>query len=171
AESGINVQAMQPTAGISGPSAGVPGQPLAYTLIANESGLPAETMYVFSVQWGDGSPGQTFSGPAGTQASHVYVAPGSCTISLTATDPNGDVSIPTSLAVSIIPVLMEADPYYSSLTALYVGGTTGNDTIAITPVINQGTGAGPIINGVKVGMDLVNYGTFYPTGHVVVYGQ
>jgi hypothetical protein len=25
--------------------------------------------------------------------------------------------------------------------------------------------------GVKVGMNFVNYGSFFPTGHVVVYGQ
>jgi Ca2+-binding RTX toxin-like protein len=57
---------------------------------------------------------------------------------------------------------MEADPYDSSLTALYVGGTTGNDTIAITPVAG---------GGVKVGMNFVNYGSFFPTGHVLVFGQ
>ncbi len=57
---------------------------------------------------------------------------------------------------------METDPYDATLTALYVGGTTGNDTIAITPVSG---------GGVKVGMNFVNYGSFFPTGHVVVYGQ
>jgi Ca2+-binding RTX toxin-like protein len=57
---------------------------------------------------------------------------------------------------------METDPSNSSLTALYVGGTLGNDTIAITPVTN---------GGVMVGMNFVNYGSFFPTGHVVVYSQ
>jgi Ca2+-binding RTX toxin-like protein len=66
------------------------------------------------------------------------------------------------MSVAITTVLMEADPYSASLTALYVGGTTGNDTIAITPVAG---------GGVKVGMNFVNYGSFFPTGHVVVYGQ
>jgi Ca2+-binding RTX toxin-like protein len=58
---------------------------------------------------------------------------------------------------------METDPYNSSLTALYVGGTTGNDNIAITPATSSG--------GVKVGINSVNYGAFFPTGHVIVYGQ
>ena len=62
-ESGINVQAIQPAANVSGPSVAVPGQPLTYTLSANESGLPAGTLYSFSVQWGDGTPVQTFSSP------------------------------------------------------------------------------------------------------------
>ena len=77
-------------AGISGPSIGVPGQPLVYTLSASESGLSADTVYSYSVQWGDGSPTQNFSGLSGTQASHAYTTLGSYSISVTATDPNGD---------------------------------------------------------------------------------
>src|SRR5262249_21939047 len=67
-----------------------------------------------------------------------------------------------STQVSITSLAMETDPYNSSLTALYVGGTTGNDTIAISPVAG---------GGVKVGMNFVNYGSFFPTGHVVGYSQ
>ncbi len=76
-----------------------------------------------------------------------------------------------SASVSITPVAMESDPYDPSLTALYVGGTLGDDNIAITPAITSGPGGGAIHNGVKVGMNFVNYGSFFPTGHVVVYGQ
>jgi Ca2+-binding RTX toxin-like protein len=43
-----------------------------------------------------------------------------------------------------------------------LGGTIGNDTIAITPVAG---------GGVMVGMNFVNYGSFFPTGHVLVFGQ
>ena len=168
-ESGINVQAIQPAVNVSGPSVAVPGQPLTYTLSANESGLPAGTVYSFSVQWGDGTPVHTFSGPSGAQASHTYVTPGSYTISLTAADPNGNFSMPALTAVSITPVAMETDPYDSTLTALYVGGTPGSDTIAITPA-TLGPGAGAFNHGVKVGMDFVNYGNFNPSGHVVVFG-
>jgi Ca2+-binding RTX toxin-like protein len=69
------------------------------------------------------------------------------------------------MAVATSTVLMETDPYNSTLSALYVGGTTGSDTIAFTPAISNG------VNGVKVGMNFVSYGSFFPTGHVVVYGQ
>jgi Ca2+-binding RTX toxin-like protein len=156
------VVSVQPTAGISGPSIGVPGQPLVYTLTASESGLPADTVYSYSVQWGDGSPVQTVSGTSGTQVSHAFTTPGNDTISVTATDPQGHASTPASTSVSVTTVAMETDPSNSSLTALYVGGTLGNDTIAITPIAN---------GGVMVGMNFVNYGTFFPTGHVVVYSQ
>jgi hypothetical protein len=161
-ESGISVVAVQPTAGISGPSSGVPGQPLTYILTASESGLPADTVYSYSINWGDGSPVQTLSGPSGTQVVHAFPTPGTSTISLTATDPNSHASAPVTASVTLTTTLMETDPYDATLTALYVGGTTGNDTIAITPVSG---------GGVKVGMNFVNYGNFFPTGHVVVYGQ
>jgi Ca2+-binding RTX toxin-like protein len=161
-ESGIMVVNVQPTASISGPAIGVPGQPLTYTLTASESGLSSSTVYSYSVQWGDGSPVQTLSGVSGTQASHAFTTPGNDTISVLATDPQSHASIPASTSASITTVAMEADPSNSSLTALYVGGTLGNDTIAITPVAN---------GGVMVGMNFVNYGSFFPTGHVVVYSQ
>jgi Ca2+-binding RTX toxin-like protein len=123
-------------------------------------------VYSYNVQWGDGGAVQTLSGPSGTQATHVYVGTGANTISMTATDPNGDISMPVSTSVSITTVAMEADPANANLTALYVGGTTGNDTIAITPVVNNG-----VDNGVNVAMNFVSYGSFTPTGHVVVYSQ
>jgi len=161
-ESGITVVSLQPTAGLSGPSVGVPGQPLVYTLTASEPGLPANTVYAFSVQWSDGSPVQTLSGLSGTQVSHAFTTPGTYTVSLTATDPSNNASVPATMSVAITTVLMETDPFNSSQTALAVGGTTGNDTIAITPVAN---------GGVMVGMNFVNYGSYFPTGHVLVYGQ
>src|SRR5262249_18055877 len=111
---------------------------------------------------GDGSATQILTGPSGTQATHTFVTIGSYTITVKATDPNGTASAPVSMPLSTTTVLMEADPYKSNMTALYVGGTTGNDTIAITPVSG---------GGVQVGMNMVNYGSFFPTGYVVVYGQ
>jgi hypothetical protein len=162
-ESMIVVFLIQPTASVSGPTLGVPGQPLAYQLDASESGLPSGTTYSYSVQWGDGSSAQSFSGSSSTQASHVYTTPGVYTITVTAADPNGDISVPVSTSVTLTTVAMETDPYDPTQTALYVGGTTGDDSIAITPATKPG--------GVKVGMNMVSFGSFFPTGHVVVYSQ
>jgi len=160
-QSNIKVQPIQPTATITGPAIGVPGQPLTFTFGASESGLPASTVYTFNVLWGDGN-SQSFSGISGTKMSHTYVAPGSFVINATATDPSGNTSLTVSTSVSITTVALETDPSNSSLTALNVGGTTGNDDIAITPVSG---------GGVQVAMNFVNYGSFSPTGHVIVYGQ
>jgi Ca2+-binding RTX toxin-like protein len=96
------------------------------------------------------------------QISHIYVAPGVYNIGVTAIDPSGNVSLMASTTVTITTVATEIDPYNSTLTALAVGGTLGNDTIAITPVVG---------GGVQVGMNFVNYGSFFPSGHVLVYGQ
>ncbi len=160
-ESGISVVTVQPTASITGPSSGVPGQPLTFILGASESGLPAGTVYSYSVQWGDGSPVQTFSGLTGTPATHAFLATGAASVAVTATDPKGNASAAASTSVTLTTLAMETDPYNSNLTALYVGGTTGDDTIAVTPVAG---------GGVKLGMNMVNYGNFFPTGHVLVFG-
>jgi hypothetical protein len=164
-QTGITVVTLQPTASLSGPTAGVRGQPLTYTLGASESGQPASTSYTYSVNWGDNPTPEMFSGVSGTLAPHTYTAPGTYTISLIASDPSNTASVPVTMTVTISAVLMETDPINPSLTALYVGGTTGNDNIAITPVIVSG------VQGVKAGMNFVNYGNFFPTGHVFVYGQ
>src|SRR5207244_2007932 len=156
-ETGISV--VQLTASISGSSIGVPGQSLSFTLGGSES---ASTIYSYSVQWGDGSSVETFTGPSGTQVSHTFVTPGAFSVAVTATDPSSSASLPASTLATISAVVMETDPYNPSLTALYVGGTLGDDTIAVTPV----TGS-----GVKVAMNMVSYGTFYPTGHVLAFGQ
>jgi hypothetical protein len=161
-QSGIAVQPIQPMAGVSGPTIGVPGQPLTYTFSASETGLPATTVYTFNVMWGDGS-SQSFSGTTGTQMSHTYVAPASITINATAIDPSGNTSLAVSTSTSITVVAMEPDPTGSG-TALYVGGTTGNDNIAITPSTSAS-------NGVKVGVNSVSYGEFFQIAHVIVYGQ
>jgi len=174
-ETGIAAVSMQPTAGISGPplnvsgSNGVRGQPLAFTLTASESGLSPDTVYSYSVQWGDGSPAQTFSGPSGTQATHAFPASTNYAITVIATDPSGNGSLPASTPISLTTLAMETDPSNPNQTALYLGGTTGNDNIAITPAVM--TVNGNNVYGVKVGMNMVNYGSFFPTGHVVVYSQ
>lgn len=163
-ESMIVVFLIQPTTSVSGPTLGVPGQPLPYTLDASESGLPTGTMYDYSVQWEKGGPLQNYFGSSGAQASHTYTAPGVYTITMMATDQIFFNTNLVSMSVTISPVATETDPYDPTHTALYVGGTPGNDTIAITPATQTG--------GVKVGMNFVNYGSFFPTGHhVVVYSQ
>jgi Ca2+-binding RTX toxin-like protein len=159
------VVAVQPTAGLSGATAAVSGQPLTYFLVASEPALPFNTIYSFSFQWGDGTPVQTLSGPSGTPVSHVFTTTGTFMASLTATDPSGNASVPYTMSVAVTTVLWVTDPLNSGLTDLYVGGTTGNDNIAITPAIVNN------VIGVKLGMNFVNYGNFFPTGHVVIYGQ
>src|SRR5207245_3369322 len=118
-------------------SNGVPGQPLSFILSATESGLSSDTVYTYHVQWGDGSPMQTFMGTSGTQATHAFPASTSYTISVTATDPSGNGSLPASTSISLITLALEPDPANSNQTALYVGGTTGSDNIDITTAVRM----------------------------------
>src|SRR4029077_4344610 len=90
------------------------------------------------------------------------------TISVTATDPSGNGSLPTSTSISLTTLAMEPDPAGSG-QALYVGGTTGSDTIAITPAVRMVNSN--LDYGVKVGMNMVSYGSFFSLSRVVVYGQ
>ncbi len=164
-ETGIGVVSMQPTAIVSGPAVGVPGQPLVFTFDASESGPLAGPPFTYTIDWGDHtSQSVPNSGSSSTvTARHTFTAPGSFIVRVTASDPSGNASLPASApVVSISPVALETDPYDPSLTALYIGGTPENDTIAITPALG---------GGVKVGMNFVNYGSFFPTGRMLVYSQ
>jgi hypothetical protein len=164
-ESGISVVASTATvqASIAGPASGVRGQSLSFTLSASESGFPAGSAFSFSIQWGDGSALQTITGPTGTAISHVFVGSGTYSVSLKATDSNGNSSNSVSTSLALTAVAMQTDPYNSNQTALVVGGTTGADTITFSPANSQG--------GVKVTINGVGQGTFYPTGHIIAFGQ
>jgi Ca2+-binding RTX toxin-like protein len=170
-ESNIKVQSIQPTATVTPPDIGilgqpltfVPGEPLTFTFGASQPGLPPDAVFTFNVSWGDGN-SQSFTGTSSTTMDHTYLATGTFKINATATYPstNGNTSLTVSLSVPITAVAMQKDPYDTSLTALYVGGTSGDDNIAITPATVSG--------GVKVGMNSASLGSFFPTGHVIVYG-
>src|SRR5207249_3961323 len=115
AEAGINVvSAVQ--ASVAGPSSGVRGQTLTFTIGASEPGLLAGSVFSYSIQWGDGSPVQTIAGPMGTQVSHVFTTNGTYAIQVSATDSSGNSSNLVSQSVAITPVALQPDPANSSLT-------------------------------------------------------
>jgi Ca2+-binding RTX toxin-like protein len=68
--------------------------------------------------------------------------------------------------VAIKPVALQVDPVNPEQTALFIGGTTGTDTITVTPANATGTSVSVSINGV-----VQTGGPFVPTGHLLVYGQ
>jgi Ca2+-binding RTX toxin-like protein len=65
--------------------------------------------------------------------------------------------------ITIAVVALEDDPLAPGQKALYVSGTTGDDTIAITPSANTGA--------VEVSINGVSQGIFTPQSRLVVYGQ
>jgi autotransporter-associated beta strand protein len=155
-----------PTAGITGPMSGVRGQPLSFTLTATDS-LPANQAagFTYGIDWdGNGAVDQTVNGLSGTVVQHVYTESGSYTVRVTAMDKDGAVSAPATSAVSVTAAAVLSDPANPGTTALFIGGTPGNDTISITPFV----GTAGAVQVVFAGQLPVHY---QPTGRVVVYGQ
>jgi hypothetical protein len=148
-----------PTTLMAGPTVGVPGQPLTYTFAV---GGPTQGI-TFTINYGDGTSLQTGAGGPSIKLDHLYTATGSYTIQVTATDQNGLVSLLATQPVQISTVALEPDP--SGGTALAVGGNViGGDVISVSAMNTTGT-------AVKVKVNLLSFGPFTPTGHILVYGQ
>jgi hypothetical protein len=148
-----------PTTSITGPTIGVPGQPLTYTFAVNG---PTKGI-TFSVDYGDGASLKTNPDGPSIKLDHPYTAPGSFTIQVTATDKNNVTSQLATQKVNITQLAMETDP--SGGTALAVGGNAaGGDTISVSATDTTGKAVNVTVNG-------ASFGTFTPTGHIFVYGQ
>lgn len=92
-----------PLASIAGPSAGMPNQVLTFTLGADGTGLPADTVYSFAIDWdGNGTVDESVSGPSGMTVTHAFTTNGSYNVTVTATDPDGHSSLPVTQAVNIL---------------------------------------------------------------------
>jgi hypothetical protein len=157
----FTVTPVPPTAGISGPTdgyQGVQGQTRTFTLTATSpSSTDQAAGFTYTVQWGDGQSTTTAAGQSGsgTNVSHVYAVAGSYTISVTATDDDGQISTAATLTDTILVAEQQGN-------TLMVGGTAGNDTFVFTP----GSTAGSL----RLAVNGTNVGTFTPPGPVAVSG-
>jgi Ca2+-binding RTX toxin-like protein len=88
-------------------------------------------------------------------------SPETRTVGLRVTDAGGLTSTATA-AVQVVVAALLPDPCDPGQQALFVGGTTGNDAIVVSPA--TGGAVQVQINGASVG-------TFTPTGRIVVYAQ
>jgi hypothetical protein len=152
-----------PMTSISGPTIGVPGQPLTYSFAVTYGPKGPTQGITFSINYGDGTTLTTSAGGPSITLDHLYAATGSFTIQVTAKDQNGVVSQLATQSVKISTVAMESDP--NGGTDLAVGGNAaGRDTILVSAANTSGT-------TVSVTFDKAALGTFTPTGHILVYGQ
>jgi hypothetical protein len=156
----IQVNAVLPTASLSGPGLGVPGQPRTFTFSATSpSPTDQAAGFTYAITWGDGTPVQTIAATAGNGAGvavdHIYTAPGSYTVTVTATDDDGTSPAPAQ-AISVQTLQMEGN-------SLAVGGTLRNDTITLTPADTTGD--------INVNVNGASLGNFKPSDHILVYGQ
>src|SRR5262249_53793854 len=152
-----------PTAGVSGPTDGIPGQQLTFTLTAADpSTSDQNTGFSFAIAWGDGS-SEMVNGPSGTTISHAYAEPGNYSLQVTATDKNGGISNTAAQTETIAGARLRAG-------ALVVEGTTGNDEFVITPVtvaVARARPAAATASSLEVSLNGVDLGTFAPTGGIV----
>ena len=166
----INVENVLPTVQpIAGPAAAVRGQPLAYSAPFTDPGtLDTHTA---TIDWGDLSSSsatvQETNGSGSAAGSHVYTTRGIYTIALAITDKDGG-SATRTLTVTVGAVSVEPDPLLPGQSALFVGGTSGDDRIQITGKKNS--------TEIQVRIDSEHPQTRYeqafagPFSRIVVYG-
>ena len=115
-------------------------QPLTFSLASlNLTG----TGVTYAVNWGDGSPVETFAAPDSGPllVEHAFAVSGPLSVRVTATGGPGVTSAEATAAVTIHAALMQG-------STLAVGGTPGNDTI----LFRRSGGAGQVdvwVNGTR----------------------
>jgi PKD domain/RTX calcium-binding nonapeptide repeat (4 copies) len=144
---------------LTGPTHGVPGQPLHY---AGAFIDPDADSWTATVNFGDGTGNQPLAlNPDKTFAfDHVFASPGTSTMVVTVADNNGGLGT-RSLTVVVVAAGLESDPLDPSHPMLVVRGTSGDDAILIS---RDGGNWLVSINGTP-------QGTFTTAGRIVVYGQ
>ena len=124
-----------PTVSIAGPTAGVRGQELSFTLAANDSPADRAAGFRYTIRWGDGTPdtvvARTANNNTGVVVKHTFAATGSFNVSVVATDQANAASAPATRTVAITAVGLQTDPRNPAGRALFVGGTTGDDYIEL----------------------------------------
>ena len=84
-------------------------------------------------------------------------------MTVTATDKDSGVSAAVTHTIEVKAAGILTDPTDPTKTALYVGGTTGDDQIT---VVQNGT-----TGNYEVRINGVSKGTFAPTGRIIIFGQ
>lgn len=91
-----------PTAVFSGDLTAIAGTPFTLGVGAEDpSSVDRAAQFTYMIDWGDGTPVETTTGPAVFSATHTYAAPGDVSVSVTATDKDAGESTPASAAVEV----------------------------------------------------------------------
>jgi hypothetical protein len=150
---------------VSGPNTGYLNEPLTYTL--TPIGDPAGTVFTYKINWGDGSPTQTITGPSGTQVTHAHSTAGSADLTITASDQGGlTASWSEYVFTAPLSVAIQTDPAHTSQQMLIITDTAGNNNIQLGSAAN---------NSVALYVGTYNLGTIAPTNGkpfalVIVFG-
>jgi Ca2+-binding RTX toxin-like protein len=130
----ISVANVAPTASFAGPTSAVRGQTLSYTGSFTDPGsLDTQTL-----TWSVTSNGTVVATGSGSSFSFVPTDSGTYTVSFTVTDKDGGSSTATQI-VTVSAIAVQPDPLNPGKGLLVVGGTTGNDTITVSPWLFPGS--------------------------------
>ena len=139
----ITVTNVAATVTITGPSTAAVGVPVTLEVGADDpSAADMAGTFSYTVDWGDGSPAVTLTGPADPPVTHTYTAAGTFTVSATVTDPDGSTSEPLPFTMTVTPQITPpsmttAAPTTtaaSSTTTTAVGSTTTAPSSTTVPV-------------------------------------
>jgi hypothetical protein len=167
----ITVANVSPTPSLKGLAAAVPGQTLTYSGTFTDPGTVQPNGETYTYLWRvlDSSlhTVTSLSQTGGTLPafSFMLTSTGTYYVSFKVTDDFGGSGTVTK-TIKIKTLVVEPDPQNSAKTALYIGGTTGNDVITVQPANTSGFYA-VNVNG-TTSFDLA--ASWRPTGHIVVYG-
>jgi PKD domain len=159
----VTINVDRPTVTIGSPlCTSVPGEPVPLVIqVCDASSLAEAAAFTFTISFGDGD-STTLSSKAPLVVNHVYTKTGTYTVSVTTTDKSGYPSLPATVTIKVVAVAVETDPFNSKLTALFVGGTSGNDTVKF---------AASGKSGIAVTLNGVSEGTYATSGPLIVFGQ
>jgi hypothetical protein len=152
-----------PTATIGTPvTTSVPGEPVPFVIRVSDTSSTAQSaQFGFSIAFGDGDT-KTFTGTSPLLVNHEFTQTGTYVVQVTATDEFGNTSAVAKQTIVVASVAVETNPFNRTQTALFVGGTSGNDTVNFAL-------SGK--NGIAVTLDGKSEGTFTTSGPLIVFGQ
>ncbi len=159
----VTINVDSPTVTVGTPiTTSVPGEPVPLVLrVSDASSVAQAATFTFNISFGDGD-STSLASKAPLIVNHVYTKTGTFTVQVTATDEYGYTSAPATETIKVVPVAVETDPFNSKLTALFVGGTSGNDTVKF---------AASGKSGIAVTLNGVSEGTYSASGPLIVFGQ
>lgn len=130
----IAVQDVGPSVRLIGDADGVRGQSRTIVAIATDpSSADTSAGYTYAVDWGDGTPPQSFFGRTSAPASHAFASEGTYIVQVTATDKDGGTGAPALRTMAITIAAIQPDPVHPGQRLLAVGGSTGDDVIKVNP--------------------------------------
>ncbi|MBX9582787.1 MAG: PKD domain-containing protein [Gemmataceae bacterium] len=117
---------------LGGPAGGVRGEELAFSAAFTDP--DAGSTHTVTWDFGDGTVLRDLpaTAPGALTPTHAYTAVGTYTVTVRVVDDQGGVGSATR-TVTVTAVRLGTDPLDPTKTALFVGGTPGNDAISFSP--------------------------------------